>query len=122
LLKKKYIFIGIGALIVIFVILRPDLPLGWYKDLKQKFETEDLSLKRQIDSIQEVRKTELESLNLAIAQKDAEIMVVSKELEIARQRIKIYDKELSDYRNAGFDERFRRFTELVTQKDSIQGQ
>jgi len=117
LLKKKYIFIGIGALIVIFVILRPDLPLGWYKDLKQKFETEDLSLKRQIDSIQEVRKTELESLNL-----DAEIMVVSKELEIARQRIKIYDKELSDYRNAGFDERFRRFTELVTQKDTISGQ
>lgn len=121
LLKKKYILIGIGALVVGFFLLKPDIPIGWYKDLKKKFETEDVNLKKQIDSIQELRKTEKENLTLALEQKDSQLMAISQELEIARQRIKVYDKELSNYRNAGFDERFELFTGLVSGKDSLSG-
>lgn len=84
------------------------------KDL-QKIE---LSYKKRLDSIQDLRKKEVSLHEKQLLQIDQELKLIENKLELQKQKIKTYEKELATYRNGDFDERFDAFSNLV-KKDSL---
>lgn len=118
-MNKKYIFIGIGVVLIALVLIFPNLPKRFLKQLINDYEDEYKAKVRQLDSIQNIRVKDSINYADALHIKDSELNEIQNRLDNANSKIRYYEKELHDYRNGNFNERFGKFTDLITVTDSL---
>jgi peptidoglycan hydrolase CwlO-like protein len=117
--KYVYIIIGVFALIVIAFLLFPSVPKGFLKDLIKTYEVEYKQKQKELDSIQNLRVRDSIDYLDALSVKESELMEIQQRLERANHKIRQNEKELNSYRNGDFNERFGKFTRLITVTDSL---
>lgn len=120
-IKRNYIWIiAIIVIISLYFIFKPNIGKSLYKFLKKEYETTDVNISKKIDSIQKLRERDLQTYNELIANSDRVIEEMSQKLDKANLKIKQNEKLINDYRSGDFDQRFSKFSKLITGKDDVQ--
>ena len=117
--KYVYIIIGIVALLVTVILFFPSVPKSFLKGLIKTYEVEFEQKKRELDSIKSLRERDSIAYLEALKIKDFELGEIQQRLDRANYKIKQNENELNSYRNGDFNERFGKFTSLITDKDSL---
>lgn len=108
---QNLIIIGIAAVIILAVIFRSS-PSEKIRDLaKKELQKKELTHKRTLDSIQNLRESEKTELLDWLKQVDYELEQIKNKYHQQNQKIKSYEKELATYRNGDYDERYGVFSE-----------
>lgn len=117
--NKHYIIIGLVLLVVVAFLLKSNLPKRFLKNLIKTYEVEFEQKQKELDSVQKLRAKDSIEYFKAILIKDFEILEIQERLESANNKIRQNEKELNSYRNGNFNERFGKFTKLITVTDSL---
>ena len=117
--KTIYIIIGIIALLALVLFLQPNLPKRFLKGLIKDYEVEYKAKQKELDSIQNLRVRDSIDYLDALRMKDFELQDIQDRLNKANYKIRQNEKELNSYRNGDFNERFGKFTRLITVTDSL---
>lgn len=117
--KKKIITIAVCAIVVFLFLIRSNLPKRFLKGLIKTYEVEYKQKQKELDSIQKVRERDSIDHIEALKFKDFELQEIQERLDRANYKIIKNEKELNSYRNGDFNERFSKFTRLITTKDSL---
>ncbi len=118
--KSTKIILGIVAMVILYFVLFPSLPIKFLKDIKQSLQVEDKRLQTQIDSINNIRIIDKNKYDSALKHKDTQLKNISLELEQANRKVRRYELQIIDYRNSTYNERFVVFTKLITEADAVQ--
>ncbi|MGG5486241.1 hypothetical protein [Gaetbulibacter sp. PBL-D1] len=115
------IILGIVVILIgLYVanLMRPDIAKKFFQRFKNDLELQEQVSKKKYDSIEAIRQTDYLKYVDEINYKDQEIEAIYQQLKYYKTKTQQYEKELNDYRSGNFDERFRKFSNLV-RKDSI---
>ncbi len=118
-LNKTNIIILLVVATIAYFVFQPSLPKKLLEIIRKSLVVEDETLKKQIDSINNVRLIDKNKYESDLRAKDIEIQQVSVELKKANVKIRRYELQILDYRNGTYNERFVVFTRLITETDSI---
>lgn len=104
---------------VAVILLYPNLPKRFLKGLIKEYEVEVEKKQKELDSIQKLREKDSIDYIDALRIKDFELEEIQQRLDRANYKIRQNEKELNSYRNGDFNERFGKFTKLITVTDSL---
>lgn len=108
-------------MLIISVLIKPGWPKRFYKRLISDYEARDLELAREIDSLKQVNSLERERLNDSIYLLNENLIDITYDLQQAKKENQRASRRLRDYRFKSYDERFKLFTKLISETDSISG-
>ena len=113
------ILIAIAVIVAIAFFFRSKPGKQFYNAIKKELNTDYEKKQRELDSIQKLRELDKVSYEILISDRNLKIELLNSKLESANQKIKQNEKLLNDYRSGDFNERFRQFTKLITNTDTV---
>jgi hypothetical protein len=116
---KKYIFISIGAIVVIIVLMlifRPNTYKDFYKMFNKELDKQETVSKQVYDELQKATELKEQEYNEKIKEKDAELRDYENQLLLEQQKNYRYEKELNHYRNGDYDARYNEFSNTYNPK------
>ena len=123
-IRLKYKIIG-GLIIAIILLLaiKPNIAKKLYKKAIDNFNTVDAELVKELEELKSIKEKDSiyyeEALRLKDEYYEREIIEANEKYYWLNNKYKQNEKELDNYRNASFDDKFILFSGAITGKDSI---
>lgn len=112
--KKVLLAVGILAVIVVVILVfKPGITKTIYDKLRAPLVDKETVSQKKYDSLEAVRQTEYLKHIDQLSSKDIEIDLIKTDLENEKNKTYYYKQELFNYRNSGFNERFRIFSNTI---------
>lgn len=121
--NKKYMYYGIGVLIIIislFLILKPSVSSKFEELFFSSKDKEIENLRIQNDSLKLLR-TKSEERFLKSQKTQDSLILINSNLKTRYNNLSIkYNEAIYNYNRGDFNERYRKFSRLINGKDTLQ--
>lgn len=118
------ILIAVAIVLTIVSLMEPNIGLKYFRKLIGDYKVNDIRLAKEIDSLRAVKTRDsiryMEALQEKELQYEYEISKAQDNYNRLNKRFKQNEKELDNYRNSSFDDKFRLFSGAVIGKDTVQ--
>ena len=118
------ILIGIVIVLIIAVSIGPNRAKKWYKKIIGEYEVVDKDLQKKIEDLNKQREKDsiryAEAIRMKELEYEFEISQANEKYDRLTKRFRQNEKELDDYRNSNFDDKFELFSNAVIRKDTVQ--
>lgn len=112
--KNVLVVVGIAVLIALIVwVFTPNLPKRIWKKLRKQIIVEQGISQKKYDSLEAVRQTQYLKYIDDLEAKDRQILEIKNRYENEKLKRQIYQKELENYRNSNFDDKFDVFSNTI---------